>query len=25
VTRCEGFFRVLPEKGWDGVWDFVDK
>lgn len=25
VTRCEGFFRVLPETGWDGVWDFVDK
>ena len=23
--RCEGFFRVLPQAGWDGVWDFVEK
>jgi adenylate cyclase len=25
MARCEGFFHALPEKGWDGVWDFVDK
>lgn len=23
--RCEGFFRMLPQTGWDGVWDFVEK
>lgn len=23
--RCEGFFRVLPRAGWDGVWDFLEK
>lgn len=25
MIRCEGFFRVLPEKGWTGVWDFLEK